>query len=165
MVTFTTILGSRVLPAPSALLGFTGQHKYQERASFLSLVKLIDCFPSTLDFMAAVGFVLSPVNGSLHFVGSLWRAALECSHVIVQKISIVKKNCNNKTRFSKSMKTLQLRILSPLPANDGVIGMHSMSKFIGPFSYECEKDRFVFITIIHLIKLKRLKSDNKHTLL
>lgn len=51
----------------------------------------MDYFPSTLDFMAAVGFILSPVNGPFHFVGSLWRAALECTHVIVQKASIVKK--------------------------------------------------------------------------
>lgn len=58
---------------------------------FFSLVKLMDCFPNTLDFMAAVGFILSSVNGSLHFAGSLWRASLEGTYVIVQKASIVKK--------------------------------------------------------------------------
>lgn len=33
----------------------------------------MDCFPSTLDLMAAVGFALSPVSGSLHSAGSLRR--------------------------------------------------------------------------------------------
>lgn len=87
----------------------------------------MDCFPSPLDFMAVVGFALSPVSGSLHSAGLPYSVPMS---YITKSPSL--KKLNSRIRLSKSMKKLEIRILlSSSPANGEVIRICSMSKFTG----------------------------------
>ena len=87
----------------------------------------MDCFTSPLDFMAAVGFALSPVSGSLYSAGLPYSVPMS----YIKKSPSLKK-LNSRIRFSKSMKKLEIMILlSSFPANDEVIRTCSMSKFTG----------------------------------
>lgn len=87
----------------------------------------MDCFPSPPDFVAAVGFALSPVSCSLHSAGLPYSVPM--THI---KKSPSLKKLNSRIRLSKSMKKLEIRILlSSFPANEEVIRTCSMSKCTG----------------------------------